>query len=109
MTRTALLGFAMALAWLIAPAHGTTLNRADQHRPVARIAADLAMTRAEFVACFWNVTPASDHTPSGTTQRANKAILLPCLQKANPDITHDTLDTVMDRYRPEGANGGHNG
>jgi hypothetical protein len=29
-------------------------------------------------------------------------VLLSCLQKVNPTITNDSLDTVMDRYRPGG-------
>lgn len=32
----------------------------------------------------------------------NKSILLPCLHAADPEITNDMLDAVMDKYRPEG-------
>jgi hypothetical protein len=27
---------------------------------------------------------------------------LPCLQAENPSITNEKLDSVMDKYRPEG-------
>ena len=69
-------------------------------RPTDLISADLGVPEAAFIACFSGVSP--DHDPSGATQQANKAVLLPCLQQANPDITNTALDIVMDRYRPEG-------
>jgi len=72
-------------------------------RPTDKIAADLGIAEAVFVECFDPVMPASNKYPSGARQRANKAILLPCLQRANPAITNDRLDAVMDKYRPEGA------
>ena len=75
----------------------------DPRRPVAAIAADLDIAPAQFVACFSNVNPAPQGTrASGMREHANKAILLPCLQAANPAITNDRLDAVMDKYRPEG-------
>ncbi len=71
-------------------------------RPTHLISADLGVTEATFIACFSGVSPDPDHDPTGATQQANKAVLLPCLQQANPDITNSALDIVMDRYRPEG-------
>lgn len=71
-------------------------------RPTDLIAADLGIPEQVFIDCFSGVSPDRDHNPSGTTQRMNKAVLLPCLQKATLAITNDGLDTVMDRYRPEG-------
>lgn len=102
MIRTATLTIALATAALTGPLYGQDLMRADPNRPTDKIAADLGVTEDEFIACFWNVNPDPDHAPDGSTQRANKAILLPCLQKANPEITNDRLDKVMDSYRPEG-------
>ena len=77
--------------------------RNDPKRPVDKISRDLGVTQADFVRCFYNVQPA----PKGSKPRrdnvhANKAVLLPCLQKANPAITNEQLDSVMDRYRPGG-------
>lgn len=71
-------------------------------RPTDLIAADLNVQEATFVACFKDVRPARDKTPSGERQRMNKAVLLPYLQAENPAITNSMLDAVMDRYRPEG-------
>ncbi|WP_172292555.1 hypothetical protein [Pseudoruegeria sp. HB172150] len=71
-------------------------------RPTDLIAADLGIPEQAFIDCFANVRPDPDHTPSGARQHANKAVLLPYLQAANPAITNASLDTVMDRYRPEG-------
>lgn len=71
-------------------------------RPTDLIAADLEIPEAVFVACFEAVEPAQDHKPSGARQQRNKAVLLPCLQAANPEISNARLDEVMDRYRPEG-------
>lgn len=71
-------------------------------RPTDRIAADLGVTEQQFITCFDAVRPDPRHAPDRATQQANKARLLPCLQTANPSITNAALDTVMDRYRPEG-------
>lgn len=85
------------LAPATAPAY-TAHNDLDK-RPVEAIAGELGVAPEVFVACFYDVQPDKDFDPSGAQQRANKAILLPCLQKANPDITNDRLDTVMNKYR----------
>ncbi|MDO6728165.1 MAG: hypothetical protein ACRBBO_02920 [Cognatishimia sp.] len=77
-----------------------TLQRGE--RPTDKIAADLNIPEQVFVTCFSDVQPARNHAPSGERQRMNKAVLLPCLQAENPTITNDMLDSVMDRYRPEG-------
>lgn len=74
----------------------------DPNRPTDKIAADLNVTEAVFLACFDPVDPAANKAPSGARQHMNKAKLLPCLQRANPSITNARLDAVMDRYRPEG-------
>lgn len=77
------------------PAHG--------NRPTDKIAADLGVSEQQFIDCFSGVQPAQRGShPSGDRQRMNKAVLLPCLQRANPAITNDSLDAVMDTYRPEG-------
>lgn len=75
----------------------------DPKRPVKEISHDLGVTQEQFVACFENVQPAPrGERPDPERVRANKAVLLPCLQKANPAITNESLDEVMDRYRPGG-------
>ena len=76
----------------------TSHNDLDK-RPVAAIAGELGVSADTFVACFYNVAPAEDFTPTPERERANKAILLPCLQAKNPAISNDWLDKVMDRYR----------
>ncbi len=99
-----------AMAGLIAAAsvQAATMKRNDPKRPVAAIAADLDITTQQFVDCFANVNPAPKGTKaSGARERANKAILLPCLQDANPSITNAKLDSVMDKYRPEGRVAGN--
>lgn len=96
---------------------GATANPAflpnDPKRPVAAISRDLGVKPEQFVACFAHVRPAR-HGEHPTRQRthANKAVLLPCLQRANPAITNERLDAVMDKYRPGGhaaqePDGGH--
>jgi len=75
----------------------------DPNRPTDKIAADLGIDEAVFIECFKPVRPEPGKYPTGAQQRANKAILLPCLQAANPAITNDLLDEVMDSHRPEGA------
>lgn len=82
---------------------GPVLADNDPNRPTDRIAADLGIQEAVFIECFKPVTPELGKYPTGAQQRANKALLLPCLQRANAAITNDRLDAVMDRYRPEGA------
>ena len=77
-------------------------NAERGNRPTDLIAADLNISEEVFVQCFADVQPAKDKYPSGQRQRMNKAVLLPCLQGENPEITNRMLDQVMDRYRPEG-------
>ncbi|MCB9994325.1 MAG: hypothetical protein H6873_11795 [Hyphomicrobiaceae bacterium] len=96
---------ALTAALLLAPASSaladetfTSKNDLDK-RPVTAIAAELGVEPQQFADCFALVTPASDFNPSGERQQANKALLLPCLQTANPAITNDLLDSVMDKYR----------
>lgn len=90
---------------LIAASAGTTAQavttKNNLHiRPVAAIAAELGVQPDDFVACFYNVDPAAPGTqPTKAREQANKAILLPCLQAINADISNDLLDSVMDKYR----------
>jgi hypothetical protein len=75
----------------------------DPHRPVDKISHDLGIAPQQFRDCFEAVNPAPSGTrPSTERTHENKAILLPCLQKANPTITNEKLDAVMDKYRPGG-------
>lgn len=76
----------------------TTKNNLN-HRPVRQIAAELDVTPQQFADCFSLVEPAKDFKPSKARERANKAKLLPCLQKANSRLSNDRLDHVMDKYR----------
>ncbi|MCC0024923.1 MAG: hypothetical protein H6874_11965 [Hyphomicrobiaceae bacterium] len=76
----------------------TSKNDLDK-RPVVAIATELGVEPQQFADCFALVTPAADFNPSGERQHANKALLLPCLQSANPALTNDLLDAVMDKYR----------
>jgi hypothetical protein len=77
--------------------------RNDPHRPVDQISSGLGVTADQFRACFNHVTPAQKGSlPDANQKHANKQVLLSCLQKSNPSITNDSLDAVMDRYRPGG-------
>ena len=94
---------AIAIVLMAASAQAQPLLRNDPNRPVNAISRDLGVTPQQFIACFWNVNPAPRGTaPTAERQQANKAILLSCLREANSAISNDSLDTVMDSYRPEG-------
>lgn len=98
----ALLGMASGMVPGTALAQPAPLPN-DPRRPSAQIARDLGVTQEQFVACFENVRPAAQGTrPTAERVQSNKTVLLGCLQRANPAITNDGLDTVMDRYRPDG-------
>ncbi len=81
----------------------TTKNDLNR-RPVTKIAAELQVEPQVFASCFEKVEPAKDFRPSKDHERANKAKLLPCLQAANPSITNEHLDQVMDKYRGQHIN-----
>ena len=82
----------------------TGVMRDDPNRPVDKISRDLGVTPEQFRVCFSNVNPAPRGSmPEGNQKHANKSVLLSCLQKSNPSITNDSLDQVMDRYRPGGS------
>jgi len=86
-----------------APLTATGVLRDDPNRPVNSISKDLGVKPDQFRACFSHVNPAPRGAlPEGNQKQVNKAVLLDCLQKANPSITNDSLDQVMDRYRPGG-------
>ncbi len=76
----------------------------DPNRPVKEISRGLGITSNQFIRCFNNVNPTPDGARPESSERvhSNKIVLLSCLQKANPAITNDSLDAVMDRYRPGG-------
>lgn len=75
----------------------------DPHRPVDQISRGLGVTPDQFRMCFYDVNPAPQGSLPGSNQKhANKQVLLSCLQRANPSITNNSLDAVMDQYRPGG-------
>ena len=77
--------------------------RDDPHRPVDQISRGLGVTPDQFRTCFNDVNPAPQGSLPGSNQKhANKQVLLSCLQRANPNITNNSLDAVMDQYRPGG-------
>ena len=77
--------------------------RDDPRRPVDQISRGLGVTPDQFRACFNNVNPAPQGSLPGADQKhANKQVLLSCLQRANPSINNNSLDAVMDQYRPGG-------
>ena len=77
--------------------------RDDPRRPVDQISRGLGVTPDQFRVCFNDVNPAPQGSLPGSSQKhANKQVLLSCLQRANPSITNDSLDAVMDQYRPGG-------
>lgn len=72
----------------------------DPNRPVEAAAAELGVTPMQFASCFAGVTPAQTAAElDGAREWANKAVLLPCLQAANPAIDNAMLDRVMYKYR----------
>ena len=77
--------------------------RDDPHRPIDQISRGLGVTPDQFRMCFNDVNPAPQGSLPGSNQKhANKQVLLSCLQRANPSITNNSLDAVMDQYRPGG-------
>lgn len=106
MQRAPLIQIVLLIGIAITPnlvaAAPTTLSD-DPRRPVDEISRDLGIPANAFRSCFSNVHPAAqgDH-PTSERVHANKAVLFACLQRSNPKITNQSLDTVMDRYRPGG-------
>ncbi|MBU3557208.1 hypothetical protein ICN18_06150 [Polynucleobacter sp. Ross1-W9] len=87
----------------VGPVGQGSVMRDDPHRPVDQISRGLGVTPDQFRACFNDVNPAPQGSMPGSNQKhANKQVLLSCLQRANPGITNNSLDAVMDQYRPGG-------
>lgn len=83
------------------PVNGQVNNGGGFQRPVDLIGPELGVTGAQFAKCFEAVNPAPQGSePTKQREQANKAVLLPCLQAINPDITNDLLDSVSNKYRP---------
>jgi hypothetical protein len=87
----------------IALAHPPAFKN-DPQRPVGNISRDLGITQDAFVTCFNNVNPTPDGARPEARERvqSNKKVLLSCLKRFDSEITNDSLDAVMDRYRPDG-------
>jgi hypothetical protein len=92
-----------AASGLSHPAIAQEIFRDDPKRPVAQVSHDLGIQPEQFRSCFAGVSPSpAGQRPTSEKVHANKSVLLSCLQKANPAITNEALDKVMDRYRPGG-------
>lgn len=104
LTIARFLSAAICLIWVSVAYANPPVLKNDPKRPVDKISHDLGVSPDQFVKCFNNVhpTPGGARPESSARVHANKAVLLPCLQRANPSITNDFLDQVMDRYRPGG-------
>ena len=75
----------------------------DPNRPVVEVSEALGVTQEQFKECFMEVKPAAHaELPSEERKRANKRILLSCLQKYNLGLDDQKLNAVMDQYRPGG-------
>lgn len=108
------LSFARALILLTATATSATLATSAQAQraptpPTDKIAADLGVSEPALKTCFGPVPSAENKAPSGPPPQMDKSGLLSCLQGANPGLTDAKLDAVMEKYRPEGRNGGKKG
>lgn len=85
------------------PPQGGGVMRDDPRRPVDQISRGLGVTPDQFRTCFNDVNPAPQGSmPNANQKHANKEVLLSCLQRANPSITNNSLDVIMDQYRPGG-------
>lgn len=74
----------------------------DRGRPVCEIADALGVPAAVFREAFSHVTPAARGTnPSDAQREANHQVLLSAL--APYGVTAAQLDSVSDRFRPEGT------
>lgn len=94
---------ALTVVVLLPPMAAAPLLRDDPKRPVDPISHDLGIPPDVFRTCFAHVQPAAQgERPSQDRVHSNKSVLLNCLQRSNPLINNETLDAVMDRYRPGG-------
>lgn len=106
--RAGFLGGFFSVCYLAsAMANPPPVMKHDPKRPVQDISRDLGISAEQFVKCFERVNPMPGGTHPDSSERvhANKSVLLPCLQQANPAISNESLDAVMDRYRPGGRQG----
>jgi hypothetical protein len=93
----------LAMVILLPPTAAAPLLRDDPKRPVHQISHDLGVSPEAFRTCFAEVQPAEQgDRPTQDRVHSNKSVLLNCLRRSNPSITNETLDAVMDRYRPGG-------
>jgi len=94
----------LALLPLLAVFASPALADDDPNRDVLCVSEQIGISEDAFRTCFLPVMPDPGHHPDGETQRANKAMLLPCLWQGNPSLTNEALDKAMDACRPEGPN-----
>ena len=82
---------------------GHEIGKDDFGRPVALIAAALAVKPEVFREAFSGVTPSRGRGPTGEEARRNKAALLKVLGPHG--VTNERLDEVSDYYRFRPQNG----
>jgi len=77
-------------------------SRAEAQRIATAISQDLGVSLWTFAGCARGVSSAPQVAAATDEGRAEarRAVLLPCLQKANPAITADMLDAAIARHRP---------
>ncbi len=87
--------FALILLLNVSP---SIANDEDHGRPVGKVAAELGVTPEKFRECFKKVRPAhKGQRPDPEQRKANHEVLTQCL-----GVDGDKLNSVMDKYRPEG-------
>ena len=92
---------AAGLVLLAAGAEAQTMSRGDAQRLVVAASHELGVSPWQLAGCFRDARGAVPATPDASARtQARDAVLLPCLQKANPAITAETLDAVIERHRP---------
>jgi hypothetical protein len=93
---------AAGLVLVAAGAEAQTMSRGEAQRLVMAASHDLGVSPWHFAGCFREARAA---VPAGADasarEQARDAVLLPCLQKANPAITAETLTATIARYRPQ--------
>lgn len=74
----------------------------SRYQLVVAASRDLGISPQQFVACLRPARQAMAAAPAGAARvQARNTLVLPCLQKANPAITADSLGAVIERYRQQ--------
>lgn len=96
-SRLILTAAAIAIGFAL-PAVAQT-SRAEWREAIPKIAADIGVSQDQMRSCLMAM-PRDRNASDEQRQKNRDEVLMPCLQKANPEVTPEMIRTAFETHRP---------